>query len=368
MPLFLLSFFVIYGAVNAYCLSKAGMVIKTTGLRRFYAFIFIALMVAMPVMTRLLEKAGIETGAMFSAYLGYGWMGFIFLFFSLSLFFDVIIILSLPLNRFIALKKFQTPFRRRNLFWVTLVLSVTACLYGVFEAENIRVEKITLQTDKLPPGTDTFRIIQISDVHLGLIVRQRKLERIVEMIKKERPDILVNTGDLVDGQIARRNGLTEVFQTLQPPFGKYAVSGNHEYYAGISQSSDFIRKSGFTLLAGEKAQPDSWLTLIGIDDRDGINDTILQSLDDGKFILALKHRPTAISTDQVIDLQLSGHIHQGQIFPFNFITKIAYPAPAGLSFPDKNSALYVSRGTGTWGPPIRVFSPPEITVIDLIKK
>ena len=115
-------------------------------------------------------------------------------------------------------------------------------LYGYREAGDIRLETLRIQTNKIPKETGKITIAQISDVHLGLIVREEKLNKIVELIKKANPDILVSTGDLVDGDIDRLNGLVDLLKNIEPPYGKYAVMGNHEFYAGIDNSLDFHEK------------------------------------------------------------------------------------------------------------------------------
>jgi predicted MPP superfamily phosphohydrolase len=236
---------------------------------------------------------------------------------------------------------------------------------------------MTVETAKLPAGIDRLRIVQISDVHLGLIVRCGRLERVMEIVKAERPDIFVSTGDLVDAQINKMTGMAELLSEVKAPYGNYAVTGNHEYYAGLDQALDFTRKAGFRILRGEVAQ-DGPITIVGVDDQTQIQlqqgkwVSELQLLKDcpkEKFTLFLKHRP---SVEQnaigLFDLQLSGHTHRGQIFPFRYIAQIAYPMNAGRFDLANGSILRVSRGTGTWGPPVRFLSPPEVTVIDLVRK
>jgi predicted MPP superfamily phosphohydrolase len=155
-------------------------------------------------------------------------------------------------------------------------------------------------------------------------------------------------------------------------YGKYAVTGNHEYIAGLTQSLEHIRQFGFKLLRQEAVTVDNVLTIVGIDDPMEGSTTdetaLLSSLESDRFILFLKHRPDVPEGSRgLFDLQLSGHTHRGQIFPFSLITGRVYPLQDGLYDLEKGSKLYTSRGSGTWGPPMRVLSPPEVTIIELVR-
>jgi hypothetical protein len=173
-------------------------------------------------------------------------------------------------------------------------------------------------------------------------------------------------------------GLGEFLQEIQPRYGKFAVTGNHEYYAGLSQPLDFTQRAGFTVLRGEVQTLPIGIHIAGVDDpignRYGLNKNItekelLSNPDREGFTILLKHRPV-VDQDAagLFDLQLSGHVHKGQIFPFNLLTYIHYPVRAGHNSLASGSSIYVSRGTGTWGPPVRFLAPPEVTVIDLINE
>ncbi|MEF9427316.1 MAG: hypothetical protein L0956_09160 [Candidatus Mariimomonas ferrooxydans] len=171
-------------------------------------------------------------------------------------------------------------------------------------------------------------------------------------------------------------GLAELFNKINLKYGKFAVTGNHEFYAGIDNSLDFTKRAGFKVIRGEGLTVSGLINIAGVDDPAGKNynlfkdvseKKLLSGLPREKFTLLLKHRPTTDkSSSGLFDLQLSGHTHKGQIFPFSFITRLYYPVHTGSSKLTDNSFLYVSRGSGTWGPPIRFLSPPEVTVIELV--
>jgi predicted MPP superfamily phosphohydrolase len=263
-------------------------------------------------------------------------------------------------------------------FALSLSLSALICTYGYFDAQNIRTERLVFETDRLPPGTDKVTIAQISDVHLGLIVRCDRLVAMLEAVKAAKPDIFIVTGDLVDAQINHLPGLRELLQEVPAQYGKFAITGNHEYYAGIDTALEFIRHSGLTVLRGESRDL-GVIQIAGVDDRAAIQtnsgtpapDRVALARTDRtkKFVLFLKHQPHP-DPDAIgmYDLMLSGHTHKGQIWPFTYVSKKAHPLHSGLYDVGKGSVVYTSRGTGTWGPPIRFLSSPEVTVIELVRK
>ena len=182
----------------------------------------------------------------------------------------------------------------------------------------------------------------------------------------------------MDRQLDKLDNIAELLAELRPSYGKYAVTGNHEFYAGIKHSLSFIEKSGFMLLQNNgKYLEDINISIVGVDDPEAkrfgyIFNTsefeLLNKFRNKGFIVLLKHRPIIDNNSiGLFNLQLSGHTHKGQFFPFSIITEFYYPKQAGCYINDENCYLYISRGTGTWGPPIRILSPPEITVIELVK-
>jgi predicted MPP superfamily phosphohydrolase len=339
------------------------------------AFFMLAMVLA-PFLIRLSEKQGLEQFARVLSFAGYIWLGVLFLFFSSSLVVDLYR-LCIRIAELVA----QGDYRHLKpsagiAFYLPLMTSIFIAVYGYQEANNIRTERVMIKTARIPESIGRLKIVQISDVHLGLIIRQERLKKILALVKDADPDILVSTGDLVDGQINGLPGLAEMFNEIHPRFGKYAITGNHEYYAGLDQALAFTRKAGFAVLRGEAVPIKGLLNIAGIDDNAGrylgltkeVNEKeMLSGLPRENFTLLLKHRPL-IDRDAsgLFDLQLSGHVHKGQIFPFSIATKLYYPVDSGLARLANGSRLYVSRGTGTWGPPIRFLSPPEVTVFELV--
>ena len=376
MTLFLLTFFLLYGSMHLYAFLKARAAFAFGTYAGISLAFFMLIMLFAPFIIRLSEKAGLEVFARFMSYIGYSWLGILFLFVSASAVIDAyrLVIFSGE----IILKQDWTYLKvpARYALFIPLSLSVGIALYGYFEARDIRTEHITVKSPKIPAATGRLRIVQISDVHLGLIIREERLARILQEVKKAGPDILVSTGDLVDGQIDNLSGLADMLKGIRPQHGMFAITGNHEFYAGLDQALNFTEKAGFTILRNEGLTVGGLITIAGVDDPQAksfglfgqsAEKQILSALPRDTFILFLKHRPLIDpAAAGLFDLQLSGHVHKGQIFPFSIITWLYYPTQAGLAELPGNALLYVSRGSGTWGPPIRFLSPPEVTVIDIV--
>lgn len=340
------------------------------GVARVFSILFLVLMVFAPIITRLLERNGHDFPARLMAYIGYTWMGFLFisfwglllLFTANSAFKGLHFVAGIPVPDFSA----------KGITAAVLVLAGLTCTYGFFEARSIRVERVTVKTTRLPAGINHLKIAQISDVHLGLLVGNERLKTILDKVRSEEPDILVCTGDLVDGNIDRMDQINVAINEINPRYGKFAVTGNHEYYAGLGRSIKFMQAFGFEVLRGEIKNVENTIRIAGVDDPAGgvsVDEVSLLSSDEKNlFTLFLKHRPEVNKeTLGLFDLQLSGHTHRGQIFPFRFFTGMVYPMQNGFYQLDKGSSLYTSRGSGTWGPPIRVLSPPEVTIIELVR-
>jgi hypothetical protein len=234
---------------------------------------------------------------------------------------------------------------------------------------------VALTSDKLPAGRAPLRVVLLSDVHLGALVGAGRLRRILARVTALAPDIVLSAGDLVDGQADHLNRLAPVLAGLHPPLGKFAVIGNHECYVGLTHALEFHARAGFTVLRGAAVEVTSGFAIAGVDDpaaaRPGApaatdERALLAALAAGRFVVLLKHQPVvAAGSAGHFDLQLSGHVHQGQIFPFGLFVRLMYTARTGLTELPAGGRLYVSRGTGTWGPPMRVLAPPEITLIEI---
>jgi len=340
MTRFLIFYFVAYGGAHIYLFIK---------LNRAFS---------LPLKKQLLCASVLVT---------YLWMGLLFLFLTAAATIDIFNLVCCKTGIKISPKR---------LFQTATAYSMIIGIYGYYEAKNVIIEHLTIKSQKIPVKVERIRIVQISDVHLGQVVRESRIKAIVALIKTVSPDILVSTGDLVDGHQKHFSGLEGLFLEIKPKLGKYAVLGNHEYYAGIAASEKFTRNAGFKVLKNQTFELGGLISITGVDDSRNkaaqssnavVEAMLLKNAAKSEFRLLLKHRPIVEETSEgSFDMQLSGHVHKGQIFPFNLLTWLSFPVRTGLTIMGNGSSFYVSRGTGVWGPPIRFLAPPEITVIDLI--
>ncbi|MCX7816839.1 MAG: metallophosphoesterase [Syntrophales bacterium] len=257
---------------------------------------------------------------------------------------------------------------------MTLFFSLVLTFYGYIEARNPVIERFEIRDSKVMHNF--FRIVQISDLHAGVMTDKKRLEKVFNMIRDNKPDILVTTGDFIDRYSSKLDEFCSMLASFNPPYGKYAVLGNHELYAGIDESIRFLNACGFEVLRGYGRAVSDWFYIAGVDDRSIVEaglatgkteDELLIEIPPNSYAVLLKHRPIpAPCGSRSFSLQISGHTHAGQIFPFNFVTSLFFPLHAGNYEVQCGMFLHVSRGTGTWGPPIRLFSTPEISIIDLL--
>ncbi len=263
---------------------------------------------------------------------------------------------------------------------VALLLGLLGFFYALYEGSAIRVRTLTLPTAHLPDSVERLRIVALSDIHIEVFTPIKTIEKMVALANSQQPDIVAVVGDFVDGQYASDSPQVRALAQLHAPLGKFAVLGNHELYAGYDASVRFIRDAGFTLLQGESTEAGG-IVIAGVDDpqrfaRKSISETLSEIDNPEKFIFLMSHRPEAPENSLgLFDLQVAGHTHGGQIWPMRYFIKYLNHGfiqginrlPAPPERPRDESIVYVSNGTRYWGPPIRFLTPPEITVIDLVK-
>jgi predicted MPP superfamily phosphohydrolase len=366
-------FIALYGGLHYYVYKKIIIVVP---FGHWSIITILGFLIFTPFLVALLTNAGHTALATPLAWVGYSWMGFVFLFFTFSVVLDLYRLLTKAGGRLFGVEvsalMLPSPY---YLVFVAAVLTLMATGYGFFAARQINVEWIHIPTSKLDRTFDSFRIVQISDLHLGLLSDEMRLRHLIETIRSVQPDVVVSTGDLVDMQLDHLGKFADLLHELKPQFGKFAVTGNHEAFAGLDQALAFTRRAGFTILSYDGIKVNNVINIVGVDDP-AISNSMKISTPDERYLLhqypkeeftvLLKHQPVVDPASlKWFDLQLSGHTHGGQIFPFTLLTKLIYPAKTGLSRVGENTWLYVSRGIGTWGPPIRFLAPPELTVIEL---
>jgi predicted MPP superfamily phosphohydrolase len=301
-------------------------------------------------------------------------MGILFLACSIYLLIDIYqIIISISSHVFSPGLLKYIPEGRTTFFAVLFVIAVIN-IYGWFESGDIRVERIGLRTSKLPPLISSLRIVQISDIHFSTTNGLELARKVTKTVRELKPDILVSSGDLIDSGLNHKEEIEGLFAGIEAPYGKFAATGNHEFIAGIKETTEFTEKAGFKMLRNEVVEVGVFINIAAVDDpaaktfgnSEGVAEsTVIDKLSPDKLNIFLKHQPR-IEKGSIgkFDIQLSGHAHKGQIFPFTLIVSLFYKYMDGFFELGNGSSLYVSRGTGTWGPPIRFLTFPEITVIE----
>ncbi|OKK20904.1 hypothetical protein AMK16_10905 [Streptomyces sp. CB00455] len=248
--------------------------------------------------------------------------------------------------------------------------TVAGGAYGVLRGPSVRRVQVPLA--RLPRAAHGFRIAVVSDIHLGPILGRDHTRRIVDTINRTQPDLITVVGDLVDGSVHDLGPAAEPLRELSARHGSYFVTGNHEYFSGARQWVDHVRELGLTPLENaRRALP--YFDLAGVNDVAGESEgqgpdfgAALGDRDRTRTAVLLAHQPVVIhdAVRHGVDLQLSGHTHGGQLWPGNYLAELANPTVAGLErYGD--TQLYVSRGAGAWGPPVRVGAPSDITVVEL---
>ena len=236
------------------------------------------------------------------------------------------------------------------------------------------VKRVEVELERWPRELDGFRIVQLSDIHIGPILGRDFARELVRRVAALEPDLIAVTGDLVDGDVRHLRDEVAPFAELAAPQGVWFVTGNHDYYSGADRWVDQARKLGMRVLRNQRASigdGSASFDLAGVEDyhahlvqpdwREDL-DAALAGRDPARALVLLAHDPSTFkrASQLGVDLQLSGHTHGGQIWPFRYLVRLAVPFVAGLY--ERNGAkLYVSRGSGFWGPPMRLFSPAEIT-------
>jgi len=247
--------------------------------------------------------------------------------------------------------------------------------YALQEARSFRVTRLEIPLRGLPPQLDGFSIVQVSDIHYGMLTRNQELARILGRVNDLQPDIVVITGDLVDESISHMEEMSAPLSRIKSRHGVFAVTGNHEYYAGVERAVAIMKGANIKVLRNEIMALPGGLQILGIDDPTGSRrmgqrapdfDRLFSSLDHQKPSILLYHQPIMFekTASRGIGLQLSGHTHGGQLFPVIYISKMIYPRTPGLHRIG-DVYLYVSWGIGTWGPPIRFHAPPKLVYIRL---
>ena len=321
----------------------------------------------------------------FVTWLAFGTMGF----FTILLFFVILrdlLLIGYRIIMKVVRKNVYDPSRRQFLMKTTnyAMLGTSALLtgYGLYEARRKpSLDQVTIYLPHLPEEFEGMRIIQFSDLHVGPTIKRSFVQSVVNDINRLNGDMIVFTGDLVDGQVDSLREDVAPLKELSASHGAYFVTGNHEYYSGALSWIDEVTRLGMHVLLDSHTiihKNNNSIVLAGVTDfsaksmiPDHVSDPIkaLSGAPDLAVKILLAHQPKNIfaAADAGFDLQISGHTHGGQYLPWSYLVTLTQPFVDGLHT-YKNTQIYVNRGTGYWGPPLRLGTPSEISILTLSGK
>lgn len=365
--------FSVYGLVNLYIFMTGWHAIPADYLL-YYAFAYLFFSLSY-IIGRILERRFLNFVSGLLVWIGSFWLAAMVYFLLFSFLLDLIRIAAIISG--INLHTIYPGYDQLKLivFAIVFIIVSTIVVAGYLNARNARIKKLEITVNKKAGNLKQLRVAVASDIHLGTIICRKRLEKIVEKINGLNADIVLLPGDVVDedlGPVIKQN-LGEVLRTIISKYGVFAVTGNHEYIGGVEPAVKYLTEHGITELRDSFIKIGDSFYLIGREDRSGKQfggkwrrplDEIVKGIDKELPLILMDHQPAKLEEAEKagIDLQLSGHTHHGQLWPFNFITKKIYELSMGYK-KRGNTHYYVSCGTGTWGPPIRTGNKPEI--IDL---
>jgi predicted MPP superfamily phosphohydrolase len=376
--IFLAVFFAVYGGTHLYAAARVASMLGLARGGPWWAARGIALALALSFILARTALQWRPCSFTHAAYWGAClWMGFfVYAFFLLLVTHPVSIVLRhAALGERLAHALGSSP--DRMLLALVVAAATIASAAAVREAGGEpRVTRLDVAVKGGARELDGLTIVQVSDVHLGAIVGAARMERIVAAINALRPDLVAITGDLMDENADRMLELADPITRVRAPLGVFAVTGNHEYYAGAAQIVRHARAIGVRFLQDEKVDLPGGLVLYGMNDPTAAHmggraarlSAVIGPEAHDRAAILLHHQPRASVAREAaalgVDLMLSGHTHNGQLWPLFHIGRRVFPYQTG-TYAVGAMRLHVSRGIGTWGPPMRLGSPPEIVVIRL---
>ena len=365
----------IYSSVNYYIYARAMQAIPAASSFRIWFKWGFFLLASAYIAGRVMERVYLSTFSDVLTWVGAFWLGIMLY----SFFFVVVIDIIRLTNHFTGfLPQFiYSVHGKATLLYISMALIGIIVLAGHINAISPRVNKFTINVDKQANGLKELNIAMASDIHMGTLIGPRRTGKLVDLINSQKPDLILLAGDIVDEDLAPviRQNLGKSLEKLTAPMGIYGITGNHEYIGGAEPAVKYLEEHGITMLRDSVVNISGLFYVAGREDRDKNRFSgntrleiaeLLGNIDHSLPIILLDHQPFALekAAEAGVDLQLSGHTHHGQLWPFNFITKAMYEVSMGYK-QKGNAHFYVSPGYGGWGPPVRIGNRPEIVMIKL---
>jgi len=375
--LFFTIFFTIYGLVNYYIFIRGWQSIPPgSPLRVYYLILFLILAFSF-IAGRVLERFWLAIPSNVLIWIGSFWL-------SAMLYFFLIILLLDFLRLFNHLFPFFPSFitgdyarAKQTIALVSIGVVTILITAGHINSLNPRMKTLHLTIPKSVDDTKTVNLVIASDIHLGTLIGKSRFNQIVDRINQLKPDIVLLPGDIVDEDLAPviKYNLGQALRNIKSTFGVIAITGNHEYIGGVEKACKYLEDHNVTVLRDSAIKINNSFYIIGREDRSIKSFTgkirkpleeLLTKVDKSYPLILLDHQPFNLEqgVENNIDLQISGHTHHGQLWPFNYITNMIYEVSWGYK-KKGNMQVYVSSGVGTWGPPVRLGNRPEIVTIKL---
>lgn len=379
LVIFLSVFFIIFSLISYYLFIRGWQslaIVQLAWVKTLYISVFVILSssyLIVRIFGKVMPLAIGDTLALIGGF----WFAAMLYFILFALFFDLARLIGNTLHLFPPVIVNNFPKVKLISFLIAVVVTITLLIYGYFNAMNPRITKLEFNVNKKVIGLDKLHLVYASDIHLGHVIGRKSIQNIVSKINSFNPDLVLFPGDVVDEELypVVDKNLGEVFNQLNPPYGVYAVTGNHEYIGGVANAVEYLSQFGIKFLRDE---------VININDQfyiAGREDVSLNSFTTGKRkplkemvnginknlpLILMDHQPINLTeaVENEVDLQISGHTHHGQMWPLNYITKNVFKLSWGFRTIG-NSHFYVSSGAGTWGPRVRIGNHPEIVSIVL---
>jgi predicted MPP superfamily phosphohydrolase len=375
MAIFFIIVFTVYFLTNFYLWLKGYRALSGAGFSTTWYTVVFLLLASTFIAGKILEHSYTNLFSDILNVIGGFWMAFMLYGFLIWLTADILLLLQKPFH---LIPDAAIPKMRLWLFAGAGTTTLLLIVIGFFNAVNPVVKRYDLTAGKsFGKGNEPMSIVAVSDIHLGSIIRRRSMKHLTEMINEEKPDLVLFLGDLIDGSIGPvlRDDLLAYLKLPELPYGKYAITGNHEFMSDLKKSIPYIESKGIRVLSDEVVKLDNGLQIIGRTDRTAMQgsgpgraslDSLLAMTDPGSPVLLLDHQPYDLSAlaGTPVDLQLSGHTHNGQMWPFTIATNRIFELSHGYR-KFGNSHVIVSSGFGIWGPRMRIGTRPEILSITL---
>jgi predicted MPP superfamily phosphohydrolase len=372
--MFLSSFLAIYVLMNAYIYFRGFSALSGEGKWVIgLKVLFVALVVAFPLMHELEDSL---RGPLWNAanLIGSFWVVGMVYFFLIALLVDIARLIDRLVHFIPARIKDNRRQAGRTVFFGSVAIVIIIVFSGWLNTRFVRVENLQIDLARLPKAHNPTTVVFASDFHIGPSTGEKQVKSFVDDINARKPDLILIGGDLVEGSVDGLGPVAGILSGLRAPLGVYSVLGNHEYHGGADKTERFMKSAGITVLRNRVVTFPGIVNLVGLDDpRSGLKDASVAALtasgDPSLPTILLTHRPIKLEeyAKDGVDLMLAGHSHHGQFFPLTLVTDLVYTVSYGYARIGPMQ-VYVTSGLGTWGPPVRVLTHPEIVKITLVNR